>query len=188
MPSRSEFEEAFGAELESVPAEHFDRSQFVPGVGPMEADAMLVGEAPGGEEVERGAPFVGNAGRRLDSLLAEAGIDRDELYLTNVVKVRPPENRAPRAGEVRAWRPVLDAELDRVDPAIVVTLGNAATRAILGADEGITDLRGRAYERDGRLVVPTFHPAATFYDESKRSAIPADLDRVADELRTVRSA
>lgn len=176
MSLDTEFEAVFESQLAEVPPEQFDRSQFVPGTGPMDAKVVVVGEAPGEQEVEEGAPFVGNAGRRLDSLLEEAGIDREELYLTNVVKVRPPENRDPRVAEVDAWRPVLDAEIEHVDPAVVLTLGNAATRAVLDTDEGITDLRGRTYERDGRTVVPTFHPASTFYDESKESAILSDFE------------
>jgi len=176
MPTDSDFEEAFAAVLPDADG------PFVPGVGPLDATVMVVGEAPGAEEIEQGEPFVGNAGRRLDAFLEAAGIDREACYLTNVVKVRPPENRAPRVGEVRDWRPVLAAELERVDPAVVVTLGNAATRALLDSDEGITRLRGRTYERDGRVVVPTFHPAATFYDESKREAIAADLATAAEAI------
>lgn len=149
--------------------------------GPIDATIVVVGEAPDEREVEKGVPFVGNAGRRLDSFLEEAGIDRDGLYLTNVVKVRPPENRDPRVAEVEAWRPVLDAEIERVDPAVILTLGNAATRAALDTDEGITDVRGQAYEREGRTVVPPFHPASTSYDGSKESAILDDL-RLAREV------
>ena len=176
MSPNTEFETVFESQLSTVPEEQFDRSRFVPGTGPMDARIVVVGEAPGEREVEEGVPFVGNAGRRLDSLLEEAGIDRDELYLTNVVKVRPPENRDPRVAEVEAWRPVLDAEIEHVDPTVVLTLGNAATRAVLDTEEGITDLRGRTYERAGRTVVPTFHPASTFYDESKESAIRSDFE------------
>lgn len=182
MPSDPDFEATFEARLSEVPPEHYDEETFVPGAGPLDARLVIVGEAPGADEVTEGEPFVGNAGRRLDSFLAAAGIDREECYLTNVVKVRPPGNRDPRVGEVGAWLPVLDAELDRIDPAVVLTLGNAATRAVLDTDAGITDLRGRTYERDGRTVVPTFHPAATFYDEGKREAIEADLETVVEEL------
>jgi DNA polymerase len=170
------------ARIDAVPPENYDEETFVPGAGPMDAPLMIVGEAPGAQEVEQGAPFVGNAGRRLDSFLEAAGIDREDCYLTNVVKFRPPENRDPLVGEIRAWRPVLEAELERVDPAVVLTVGNAATRTVLDTDEGITDLRGETFERDGRLVVPTFHPAATFYDGSKRDAIEADLETAAEAL------
>lgn len=178
-----DFETEFADALADVPDEHLDEGLFVPGFGPLDAAVALVGEAPGEKEVERGAPFVGPAGRRLDDALAGADLDRDELYVTNVVKVRPPENRDPLVGEIDAWRTVLEAELDRVAPDVVVTLGNVPTRELLETDEGITDLRGRPVERRGRTVVPTFHPAATFYDESKQDAIVGDLRTAVDETR-----
>lgn len=171
-----EFERAFGDALATVPTEHVDRDRFVPGVGPLSADLVVVGEAPGEMEVERGEPFVGQAGSQLDAALEAAGVERAEVYVTNVVKVRPPDNRTPHVDEVEAWLPVLDAELARIDPAVVVTLGNTATRALLDTDEGITDLRGRRIERDGRVVVPTFHPASIFYDRGKRADLEADLE------------
>lgn len=170
-----EFTDVFADALDAVPDDQFDESRFVPGAGPLDADVVLVGEAPGAQEVEEGVPFVGNAGRRLDSLLDDVGVDRDDLYLTNLVKVRPPENRDPHVDEVEAWRPVLDAELDRVDPDVVVTLGSFASRELLDVDDPVSDLRGDAYDRDGYVVRPTFHPAATFYDESKRADIESDL-------------
>ena len=172
-----EFESVFEEALTAVPDEEFDRSRFVPGHGPLDADVMLVGEAPGGDEVEQGEPFVGSAGKRLDSILSDLGVERDELYVTNVVKVRPPENRTPRKGEIDAWMPVFEAELDRVDPGAVIPMGTTAARAVLGTSEGITDLHGEPQERDGRRVIPTFHPAATFYDTSKRPDLENDLRR-----------
>lgn len=173
----SDFEEVFADALAAVPDEHFDRSRFVPGHGPLDATVVLVGEAPGADEVERGEPFVGSAGKRLDGVLDDLGVDREALYVTNVVKVRPPENRTPRKGEIDAWMPVFEVELDRVDPAVVVPLGTTAARVVPDTSEGITNLHGQPLERDGRQVVPTFHPAATFYDESKRPALAADLER-----------
>lgn len=176
IASGTDFEQAFGAALESVPNDHFDRDRFVPGVGRLDADLVVVGEAPGATEVEQGEPFVGQAGAQLDEAMQEAGVVREEVYVTNVVKVRPPDNRTPHVAEIEAWRPVLAAELDRIDPAVVVTLGNTATRAVLDTDEGITDLRGRTIEHDGRVIVPTFHPASIFYDRDKRADIVADLE------------
>ena len=174
-----EFAETFDDALATVPEEHFDRSRFVGGVGPLDADVVFVGEAPGANEVEQGEPFVGNAGRVLDSLLEDVGIDRDEVYVTNLVKVRPPENRDPRRDEINAWRPVLQAELDRIGPAVVVPLGAFASREVLESDDAIGDLRGETYERDGHLVVPTYHPAATFYDDGVKAGLEEDLARVA---------
>lgn len=171
----TDFETAFADELAAVPDDHFDRSRFVPAVGPLDADVMLVGEAPGAQEVEQGEPFVGQAGRQLDRALDDVGVERDALYITNLVKVRPPDNRTPRRGEIDAWRPVLEAEIARVDPGVVVPLGTTATRALLDTDEGITAVHGRRFERFGRVVVPAYHPAAGLYDESKLSAFEADL-------------
>lgn len=171
----SDFETTFADALTAVPDEHRDPSRFVPGVGPHDAAVALVGEAPGATEVETGVPFTGSAGNRLDGALEDLGVDRDELYVTNLVKVRPPENRTPHVAEIEAWAPVLEAELDRVDPEVVVPLGTTATKALLDTDEGVTAVHGERFERDGRVVVPAFHPAATLYDESKRPALEADL-------------
>lgn len=179
--SVNDFQRAFGDELDEIPDEYTDPSRFVPGVGPFDADVVLVGEAPGAQEVEEGKPFVGQAGKQLDSALEAIGIDREEVYITNIVKVRPPDNRTPRAAEISAWGALLDAELARISPVVVVPLGATATRALLDIDEGITEVHGQQFERDGQTVVPTFHPAATFYDESKRGEMEADL-RVAFEL------
>ena len=175
IDSEGAFESSFEDALAAVPREHFDRDRFVPGVGPLDADLVLVGEAPGATEVEEGEPFVGQAGRQLNAALEAAGVDRSAVYVTNVVKVRPPDNRTPHVAEIEAWWPVLEAELDRVDPAVVVTLGNTATRALLDTDEGITDLRGRRIDWNGRVLVPTYHPASLFYDEGKRADLEADL-------------
>ena len=173
--ARSDFETRFEEALSEVPDDQFDRERFVPGAGPTDADVMLVGEAPGAQEVEDGRPFVGNAGRRLDSVLEDIGVDRDRLYVTNVVKARPEDNSTPRRPALDAWWPVFEAELEAVDPDLVVTLGNTATRQVLSTDEGITALRGQRIEHQGRTVVPTYHPAATFYDESKRGVLEEDL-------------
>ena len=179
IDSERDFERIFADALATVPAEHGDRDRFAPGVGPLDADVVVVGEAPGETEVAEGAPFVGQAGSQLDDALRAAGLERESIYVTNVVKVRPPNNRTPHADEIEAWRPVLAAELDRIDPIVVVTLGNTATRALLDTDERITDLRGRRVERDGRTVVPTFHPASIFYDRGKRADMEADLETAA---------
>ena len=173
--SAFDFAETFADELDAVPDEQVDRSRFVPGDGPLDAALAFVGEAPGATEVEQGEPFVGRAGRCLDSLFETTGIDREAVYVTNLVKVRPPENRDPTADERRAWKPLLDAELDRVDPAVVVTLGAVAGGALLDSDESIRDLRDETYEVDGRLVLPTYHPAATFYDDSIEPMLERDL-------------
>jgi DNA polymerase len=179
-----DFEAVFGEELAGVPAEQFDPARFVGKRGPWDADVVFVGEAPGATEVEKGEPFVGAAGRILDDVLADVGIDRDAVYVTNLVKVRPPENRDPHRAEIDAWRPLLEAELERVDPAVVVTLGAVASQELLGRDEPLGELRGDSYEVGGRLVVPTYHPAATFYSDDVEDALQADLRRVANQTST----
>ena len=137
------------------------RTQVVFGVGHPGADLMIVGEGPGRDEDLAGEPFVGRSGRLLDRLLGEElGMDRSQCYIANVVKCRPPENRDPRPEEIDACRPYLERQIELIDPGVVVTLGNFATRLLLGTTEGIRRLRGRAYPfRRGHLV-PTYHPAA----------------------------
>jgi len=137
------------------------RTQVVFGVGDPGARLMFVGEGPGRDEDLAGEPFVGRSGKLLDKLMAqEIGIDRSTCYIANVVKCRPPGNRDPRLEEIDACRPYLEAQLGCIDPAVVVTLGNFATKLLLATGDGIRRVRGRAYPfRHGHLV-PTYHPAA----------------------------
>lgn len=137
------------------------RHTVVFGVGDPGAALMFVGEGPGRDEDLAGEPFVGRSGALLDRLVAEeVGIGRAECYIANVVKCRPPGNRDPSPDEVETCRPFLDAQVRLIDPEVVVTLGNVATRALLGRPEGVTRLRGRVYPFGRRWLVPTFHPAA----------------------------
>ena len=137
------------------------RTQVVFGVGDPHAGLMFVGEAPGRDEDLAGEPFVGRSGKLLDRLIAEElGLDRRSCYIANVVKCRPPNNRDPRPDEIAGCRPYLATQLDLIDPAVVVTLGNFATRLLLDTTEGIRRLRGRAYTLGPRHLVPTYHPAA----------------------------
>jgi len=140
-------------------AEH--RTHVVFGVGDEHADLVFVGEGPGAEEDRQGIPFVGRAGQLLTRLIEGIGLSRDDVYICNVVKCRPPGNRDPLPTEIEACRPYLDAQLDFLAPRVVVTLGNFATRLLLDTKEGITKLRGREQPyRDGRVLIPTLHPAA----------------------------
>jgi DNA polymerase len=135
---------------------------------------MLIGEAPGAQEDQLGQPFVGRSGRLLDELLEEElGIDRHECYITNVVKCRPPKNRNPLPDEIASCRGFLERQVDLVSPKVIVTLGNVATKAILGRKEGITTLRGMEFVWRGISVIPTYHPAAAL----RRG------ERVVDEMR-----
>jgi uracil-DNA glycosylase family 4 len=136
------------------------RTNVVFGSGAADADLMIVGEGPGQREDEQGLPFVGPSGRLLDELLGEIGLKRDGVYIANVVKCRPPRNRDPRDEEIGACKPYLRSQLQLVDPTVVLTLGNFASKLLLRTTTGITRLRGHAYPWWNRHLVPTFHPAA----------------------------
>lgn len=160
------------------------RTTVVFGVGDPQANLMFVGEGPGREEDLAGEPFVGRSGQLLDRLvLQEIGLARSEFYIANVVKCRPPGNRDPKPEEVESCRPYLEAQVSLIDPKVVVTLGNFATRALLSTGEGISKLRGRTYPfRRGRLV-PTYHPAAVLRSGGDTEArMRADLVRARQEL------
>jgi DNA polymerase len=137
------------------------RTQVVFGVGDPHADLMFVGEGPGEQEDLKGEPFVGRAGRLLTSLIEGMGLTRDQVYIANVVKCRPPGNRDPLPHEIEACRPYLESQVDFIDPRLVVTLGNFATKLLLGTKEGITKLRGKEFPyRDGAVLIPALHPSA----------------------------
>jgi uracil-DNA glycosylase len=141
------------------------RTQVVFGVGDPHADLMFVGEGPGEQEDLRGEPFVGRAGRLLTSLIEGIGLTRAQVYIANVVKCRPPGNRDPLPPEIASCRPYLDGQLAHVDPRVVVTLGNFATKLLLETKEGITKLRGKEFPFGGatggaKVLIPVFHPAA----------------------------
>ena len=155
------------------------RTQVVFGTGDPRADLMFIGEGPGADEDLAGLPFVGRSGQLLDRLIAEEmGLARADCYIANTVKCRPPDNRNPRPEEMAACRPWLDAQLASVDPRVVVTLGNVATRALLGRNDGITRLRGSVYPWNGRILVPTYHPAAVLRGSpGSMAGMRADLVR-----------
>lgn len=137
------------------------RTQVVFGVGDEHADLMFIGEGPGADEDRQGEPFVGRAGKLLTSLIEDIGLTRAEVYIANVVKCRPPGNRDPLPAEIEACHPYLDAQLAFIEPKVVVTLGNFATKLILETKTGITKLRGQVLPyRDGAVVVPVLHPSA----------------------------
>jgi DNA polymerase len=136
------------------------RLNVVFGDGNPLADVVFVGEAPGAREDEQGLPFVGPSGKLLEQLLGEIGLRREDVYIANVVKCRPPKNRDPRPDEIDACKGYLREQLTLIDPKVVVTLGNFSSKLLLNTETGITRLRGTAYEWWGRYLVPTFHPAA----------------------------
>lgn len=137
------------------------RTQVVFGVGDPHADLLFVGEGPGEQEDLTGEPFVGRAGRLLTSLIEGIGLTRDDVYIANVVKCRPPSNRDPLPLEIETCRPYLEAQVEFIDPRVVVTLGNFATKLLLSTKDGITKLRGREFPfRDRAVLIPAFHPSA----------------------------
>lgn len=159
------------------------RSTVVFGEGPRRPRLFVVGEAPGAEEDATGRPFVGKAGQLLTKMLAAIGLAREDVYIGNVLKCRPPGNRPPEPDEVAACRPFLEEQLRLLDPALVLVLGNHAARALLCTDRGISSIRGQLRTLpDGRPVLPTFHPAYLLRTpEAKREAW-LDLQLVARTL------
>jgi DNA polymerase len=136
------------------------RTQVVVGMGDPHADLMFIGEGPGAEEDRQGLPFVGRSGKLLDQLMfEELGVTRDRVYITNVVKCRPPDNRDPEADEITACNPWLEQQLELIDPKVIVTLGKFASQLLLDTKQGITKLRGSSYPFGDRVLVPTVHPA-----------------------------
>ncbi len=137
------------------------RTQVVFGVGNPDADLMFVGEAPGREEDLKGEPFVGRSGKLLDKLvLEEMGLTREQFYIANVLKCRPPNNRDPLPDEITACRPFLEEQVKVIGAKVIVTLGNFATKLLLNTTEGITKVRGRTYPYGVATLVPTYHPSA----------------------------
>ena len=153
------------------------RTNLVFGVGNPHARVMIIGEAPGKNEDLQGEPFVGKAGQYLNELLAIAGLSRDDVYIANVLKCRPPGNRNPRPEEIQSCADFLREQTRTVDPEYIVTLGNFATKFILKTEVGITRLRGTLHQ--GRFkVMPIFHPAAAIYDRTKRAYLEEDFARL----------
>ncbi|MFV1969575.1 MAG: uracil-DNA glycosylase [Acidimicrobiia bacterium] len=136
------------------------RTNVVFGAGSAAAEVLIVGEGPGQKEDELGLPFVGRSGELLDKLLGEIDLRREDVYIANVVKCRPPQNRDPRPDEIDACKGYLKRQIELIDPKVVLTLGNFSMKLLLNTTTGITRMRGRAYEWWGRFLIPTFHPAA----------------------------
>ena len=166
------------------------RTKLVFGMGNADADLMFVGEAPGAEEDRQGKPFVGRAGKLLDTLLEEIGMRRDDTFVANVLKCRPPGNRDPLPEEIEECSPWLFRQVELIEPLVICTLGNFATKLLTGSPTGITKIHGRpqAHELGGRSVqlYPLFHPAAALRAESVRELLRADFARLPDLLERVR--
>ena len=158
------------------------RTQTVFGVGNPEARVMIIGEAPGKNEDLQGEPFVGAAGKYLNELLAIAGLSREDVYIANVLKCRPPGNRNPKPDEVLACSPFLREQIRSIWPDVIVTLGNPATHFVLKTEIGITRLRGRFHQTGHFTVMPTFHPAAALRNPAWQELLEEDFRMLGDWL------
>jgi DNA polymerase len=157
---------------------HSTRNKFVFGSGSAEAKLMFVGEAPGKNEDLQGLPFVGRAGDILDKLLATIDMKRNEVFIANVLKCRPPGNRDPQVDEISICKDYLFKQIDIIDPRIICTLGKYSTQLILDTKQGITGLRGKVFQRGSRIVLPINHPAAVLYTPSRMEVLKEDFSRI----------
>ena len=156
---------------------HQTRTRAVPGAGPADAPIVFVGEGPGAREDEQGLPFVGASGRFLDELLESIGFRREDVFISNVVKCRPPGNRDPHVVEVEACTGYLDRQLDLIRPRLIVTLGRFAMDCFLSGSR-ISEIHGHPQRLDSLTILPLYHPAAALYRGSLRSVLKEDFGRI----------
>jgi uracil-DNA glycosylase len=162
---------------------HASRTKAVPGEGSPSARVMLIGEAPGRDEDQRGQPFVGAAGRFLDQMLAGSGVDRSDLFITNTVKCRPENNRTPRKREVDTCTSLyLFEQIELINPALIMLLGSVATKKLLGVNS-VNEVRGRVIEHNNRKYLAGYHPAASFYRDDMAENIRQDFALLRQELQ-----
>jgi len=164
---------------------HHSRINAVPGEGPSNADLLFIGEGPGFHENEQGRPFVGAAGRFLEELLENVGMSREQVYITNVVKCRPPGNRDPRPEEIEiCTRDYLDRQIQSIKPKVIVTLGRFSMALYL-PNAKISEVHGQPLRVKGRLVVPMYHPAAALHQGSLRPVIESDFSKLPELISEV---
>jgi DNA polymerase len=154
------------------------RDRAVPGEGSPAARIMFIGEGPGEQEDLQGRPFVGPAGRYLDSLLRRAGLAREDVFITNIVKCRPPGNREPTPDEAAACRPYLDGQIAALMPRIVCLLGRPATQTLLGMTDAMQKIHGKVFEREGICYIPLYHPAAALHNQKIGPVLVADMEQL----------
>ena len=162
------------------------RTNLVFGTGDEHAELVFVGEAPGFHEDQQGIPFVGAAGKLLTQLLNSIGFQRDQVYITNILKCRPPNNRDPLPEEIEVCKPLLQKQLEIINPKIVATLGAHATRVMLKKNISISAVHGQQYEVDGFYVFPIFHPAAALYNRTNLSGLQEDFQKLKEILKEKR--
>ena len=164
---------------------HATRTQAVPGTGPCPVDVMIVGEAPGFNEDMQGKPFVGAAGKLLETLLTQIGLSRESVYITNVLKCRPPQNRDPMPHEAEACLPFLRRQFKLLQPKVVLVLGRHALERMLPGVGSISRVHGQFFERSGVAFIPLYHPAAALHNGSLVNELQRDFDRVREYLDRV---
>ena len=167
-----------GADCRRCKLHSLGRRQVVFGVGNPEADLMFVGEAPGADEDIQGEPFVGRAGQLLTRIIEAIGLTREQVYIANVIKCRPPGNRNPEPDEVEQCEPFLFRQIDVVRPRVIVALGKFAAQSLLKTTEPITRLRGREYQYRDAILMPTYHPAYLLRNPSSKREVWEDMKRV----------
>lgn len=165
---------------------HYSRKNSVPGEGPAKAEIMFIGEGPGFYENEQGRPFVGNAGKFLDELLEKCGLSREEVFITNVVKCRPPGNRDPMPEELQACSGYLDRQIETINPCLVVTLGRYSMARFM-PNAKISEVHGQASWVKGRLIVAMYHPAAALHQPSLKSTVEEDFMRLPEYIQLVKN-
>ena len=161
-------------------------TQLVFGEGSLDADIVFIGEAPGKNEDMKGIPFIGAAGKFLEQMLDMIGMKREDVYITNIVKYRPPNNRDPLPEEKTAFLPYLQAQLDVIQPKMIVTLGRHSMNCLL-PDLQISQVHGQPKRYKGRVILPLFHPAAALYNGSMRALLQEDFSNIPQIMRTIRN-
>jgi len=159
------------------------RKQIVFGVGNPKADLMLIGEAPGADEDEQGEPFVGRAGQLLNNMIKAMGLQREDVYIANIIKCRPPGNRTPERDECETCSPFLMRQIAVIKPKVIVALGAVAAKTLLAVNAPMAELRGRWYDFRGTKLAVTYHPAFLLRDPRQKKEAWKDLQRVMQELR-----
>ncbi len=166
---------------------HLSRKKAVPGAGSAKTAVMFIGEGPGFHENEQGLPFVGQAGQFLDELLSQAGLLREDVFITNVVKCRPPGNRDPQPEELEACRYYLDRQIEAINPDVIVTLGRISMSYYINNGK-ISSIHGKPIWFDNRMIVPMFHPAAALHQPSLREVVMDDFAKLPDQIQKAKDA
>ncbi len=157
---------------------HTQATQAVPGSGNVDAEIMFIGEAPGQKEDETGVPFVGAAGKLLSELLQSINMSREDVFIANVIKHRPPGNRDPLPEEIAVYTPWLTGQIDIINPKIIATLGRFSMNFVLGPGFSISKIHGQPKRKNGRIIVPLYHPAAALYSGNLRPALFEDFQKI----------